>query len=1065
MSESHEAGLLPSTEQRLSPDNSDLPIGTSSSDASSETLHFAHPNWVVSEQVNQVSRRFLAAAPTPERLAKLRGQVRTAWRTPSSEADLEANLDREAAHPDFVRQFEANGGPGPVAQSLQLLHRLAHPTLDFNEAGPLATELAAQVSRVAAGTSAATHRPAHPWDTTERADRLTAAKAAPRFAHTGAQRLAQQKAHDESLARRGNEDSQAKTREREQRTQAASASLAAQKSAAAVRLQSWFEAHGVAENRFPLSAYEALQSGEASQDFRTVHDVGPSPSALRKMFGLDSGTLAALQAHHAGLEEQRRQRNEARRQWEKSLLNGEEAAHSLFVTKAEFDEWVALQRIPVATTKPLAKWSRDTNQMLFDPAALVLLAPAQIESWRESDLEGMSAAARGTRIRSVDKARTRQGLAQAMDEVQKTHDCHLLHHDMNEMVWTKQVLLPVAVETLEGRTTWQARVRLEAKVALPKSPNDLGSLIARVGVSFSAQAQVKICQQLTDGVSDLLDEYAGALTPEQRIQVEEGVKTALERGIRQSDLADGVESVLVESVSQLLKRIEEERAQELVKLKDYPQAFPVARDLQRRIHFKLGPTNSGKTYEALIALQNADSGVYLAPLRLLAMEIRDRLTAQGIACNLMTGEEHDIVPGARHTACTMEMMNPQNEVDVAVIDEIQMLRDPGRGWAWTAALVGVPARDVYVCGSPSAHESCIQVLDAIGEAHETAWLQRKTPLEVEAENVSGGKRGKKGMGRGLQQGDAVIAFSRKDVLTLSARYREQGFSAATIYGALAPEVRRTESERFATGEADIVVATDAIGMGLNLPVHRVVFSTVHKFDGVQTRPLNTTEVRQIAGRAGRYGMHPKGLVSALDREDLPHIRRMLAEEEPGAVFALAIAPSPWHIDALAQLLGTQHIGAILAYFATRIAAHSSLFETAGLEEQTTLAHLVDRLAPKMSLQEKFTWSCAPISSDKDNERDYFEICLRAFLAKRSLALPQAGAWLDQGHAGYLEPAEHMSKDISLYAWLSFKFPQVFVQAADVAELRTQVGRYIERELLRQSGFGLTSKEAFDSRRR
>lgn len=663
MSQSHDADFLPSAEQILSSDDT-------------ETLHFAHPNWVVSEQVNQVSRRFLAEAPTPERLAKLRGQVRTAWRTPSSEADLEANLDREAAHPDFVRQFEANGGPSPVAQSLQLLHRLAHPTLDFNDAGPLAAELAALMSRVAAGPS---HRLADPWETTERADRLAAAKADPRFAHTGAQRLAQQKAHEESLARRANEDAQAKAREREERMQAASASLAAQKSAAAARLQAWFEAHGVAENRFPLSAYEALQSGEASHDFRTVHDVGPSPSALRKMFGLDGETLAALQAHHAGLEEQRRQRNEARRQWERSLLNGEEAAHSMFVTKAEFDEWVALQRIPVATTKPLAKWSRDTTQMLFDPAALVLLAPEQIEAWRESDLEGMSAAARGTRIRSVDKARTRQGLAQAMDDVLKTHDCHLLHQDMNEMVWTKQVVLPIAVDTLEGPATWQARVRLEAKVAPPKSPNELGSLSARVGVSFSAQAQAKIAQQLTDGVSDLLDEYAGALTPEQRIQVQEGVKTALERGIRQSDLADGVESVLVESVSQLLKRIEEERAQELVKLKDYPQAFPVARGLQRRIHFKLGPTNSGKTYEALIALQNARSGVYLAPLRLLAMEIRDRLTAQGIACNLMTGEEHDIVPGARHTACTMEMMNPQNEVDVAVIDEIQMLRDPGRG--------------------------------------------------------------------------------------------------------------------------------------------------------------------------------------------------------------------------------------------------------------------------------------------------------------------------------------------------------------------------------------------------
>ena len=91
---------------------------------------------------------------------------------------------------------------------------------------------------------------------------------------------------------------------------------------------------------------------------------------------------------------------------------------------------------------------------------------------------------------------------------------------------------------------------------------------------------------------------------------------------------------------------------ESLNLQDYPATFPVARALRRRIHFRLGPTNSGKTQDALIALQNADSGVYLAPLRLLAMEIRDRLMEAGTPCNLITGEERVLVPGARHTAST-----------------------------------------------------------------------------------------------------------------------------------------------------------------------------------------------------------------------------------------------------------------------------------------------------------------------------------------------------------------------------------------------------------------------------
>src|SRR5690606_33174918 len=177
-----------------------------------------------------------------------------------------------------------------------------------------------------------------------------------------------------------------------------------------------------------------------------------------------------------------------------------------------------------------------------------------------------------------------------------------------------------------------------------------------------------------------------------------------------------------------------------------------------------------------------------------------------------------------HTACTMEMMNPTREVRVAVIDEIQMLRDPQRGWAWTAALVGVPAREVYVCGSDVTHEVCVRVVQAMEEAYDVTHLERMTPLEVESEVVSAGsRRGRKKAPRvnGLAAGDAVIAFSRKDVLTLSARYRDYGFSVATLYGALAPEVRRTEADRFASGEADFVVATDAIGMGLNLPIRRV----------------------------------------------------------------------------------------------------------------------------------------------------------------------------------------------------------------------------------------------------
>ncbi len=169
------------------------------------------------------------------------------------------------------------------------------------------------------------------------------------------------------------------------------------------------------------------------------------------------------------------------------------------------------------------------------------------------------------------------------------------------------------------------------------------------------------------------------------------------------------------------------------------QQYTLARTLNRRHHFYVGPTNSGKTFQALNSLIAAPSGIYLAPLRLLAMEVRDKLMQAGIACNLITGEERELVEGAKHCASTIEMMNPSIPVNVAVIDEIQMLQDRDRGSAWTAALVGVPARQVFVCGSNAVTNLCMSVLDALNETFEISYCERMTPLVLESESFCGTK--------------------------------------------------------------------------------------------------------------------------------------------------------------------------------------------------------------------------------------------------------------------------------------------------------------------------------------
>lgn len=495
----------------------------------------------------------------------------------------------------------------------------------------------------------------------------------------------------------------------------------------------------------------------------------------------------------------------------------------------------------------------------------------------------------------------------------------------------------------------------------------------------------------------------------------------------------------------------------MLDLDAFHQTFPLARSLNRKIHFHLGPTNSGKTHEALMQLQSASSGVYLAPLRLLAMEIRDRLMEAGVPCNLVTGEERQMIPGAQHTACTVEMMNPSHMVEVAIIDEIQMLQDEARGYAWTSALIGAPAKQVFVCGANSVTAPCIRAIQSLSEDYTITHLERKTPLLIEEEALSGKKYNRWNLKNKLQKGDAVIAFTRKDVLTLSARFRQWGYGVASIYGALSPEVRRTESRRFCSGEADILVATDAIGMGLNLPIRRVIFSSVEKFDGVAGRKINATEARQIAGRAGRFGIYPTGYVNAFEQDELIHIEHMLHTSDVADLEKLPVSPNFKDITHIAGEMHTQKLSEVLTFVRERFSGNSDLFGLAPLDTQMQLALLIDAYAPKLHLKDKFIFSCAPVGWDKARERDYFLSCLQCVAEHKTKALPEV-TWLASTSPEHLEEAEDLSKDISLYAWLSLKFPHHFKQAEDLPGLRSRVSRYIEAALLVQSGYQDTSKE-------
>lgn len=278
-----------------------------------------------------------------------------------------------------------------------------------------------------------------------------------------------------------------------------------------------------------------------------------------------------------------------------------------------------------------------------------------------------------------------------------------------------------------------------------------------------------------------------------------------------------------------------------------------ARKYKRKIFLHLGDTNTGKTYNAMMNLKKASTGIYLSPLRILALENFERLNNAGVKCNLITGEEEIIIEGAAHISCTIEKLNITKTYEVAVIDEIQMIGDEQRGAAWTRALLGLKCKEIHICGALNTRELLEEIIEDCADEYEVLEYKRDIPLKLENSAFSY---------RDAQVGDALVVFSKKRVLELAQYYSNLGIKVSLIYGDLPPEVRKKQYELFTSGENSVLISTDAIGMGVNLPIKRIVFMEIKKFDGTEIRHLTSQEVKQIAGRAGRKGIYEVGYVAS-----------------------------------------------------------------------------------------------------------------------------------------------------------------------------------------------------------
>ena len=280
----------------------------------------------------------------------------------------------------------------------------------------------------------------------------------------------------------------------------------------------------------------------------------------------------------------------------------------------------------------------------------------------------------------------------------------------------------------------------------------------------------------------------------------------------------------------------------------------------------LGPTNTGKTHVAIEKMLEFESGIFGLPLRLLAREVYDKCVGNvGIEkVALITGEEKIIPNSAKYFICTVESMPKDKDVDFIAIDEIQMCADRERGHIFTERMLESRGNKMTMfLGSQVMAEIINELIDNV----EFEKKDRYSKL-----SYSGIKKISR-----LDRKVAIIAFSIEEVYAIAELVRRQKGGAAVIMGSLSPKTRNSQVGLYQSGDVDYLIATDAIGMGLNMDINEIYFSNLKKFDGKKTRRLNLIEMSQIAGRAGRYkndgGFGTTGDCETLNSDEIEKIEK------------------------------------------------------------------------------------------------------------------------------------------------------------------------------------------------
>jgi len=408
---------------------------------------------------------------------------------------------------------------------------------------------------------------------------------------------------------------------------------------------------------------------------------------------------------------------------------------------------------------------------------------------------------------------------------------------------------------------------------------------------------------------------------------------------------------------------------------------------------------------------------------------------------LITGDDirYDESGEAEVYASTVEMVNTSKEVEVAVIDEIQMMGNDDRGWAWTRAFLGANAKEVHLCGETRVVPLIRELAASMGDSLQVHHYERLNPLEAETRSLRGNLKR-------LQKGDCVVCFSIMGIHALKQQIEvETGRRAAIVYGSLPPETRAAQADLFndPNNDYDFLVASDAIGMGLNLSVRRIIFETTTKFNGVQSERLTIPQIKQIAGRAGRYRSahqdktksptsqkNEPGFVTSLEEQDLPIIQAALKAEAPPLRKAMILPPAEYLEEYSLRLPPGIPFEYLLSRVCQTAYAHPR-FAISNIRDKLKIARITDEV-PNLSIEQHAQICACPLAGRDGRLTKCLKALAKIISDRRAVnvadipELPlEILAMTPSADRAYLQSLEALHQCLTMFLWLSYRFITFF----------------------------------------